>query len=223
VILVIHSYPKANFCFDRHFPYWRRCGFTRIIGVATKGGGCKFSKGVDVVEIGRDVYIDGDALPRRWTDTAEWMLTQRDWDDAVIINADTVLFKPMPSVVNLDGFHAQLAGELDYKGEKRKFYHNPVLCNRRTWELLLKCGRQMLEEGDIAEGLPDFWAGRLCQRFSIPVHTNTFYGYTRNTIETYEQIQEAAEAYRAGAVAIHGIKSAKVLAAIVPANKRFYA
>jgi hypothetical protein len=211
MILAVQAFPGSNSACARHYPLWKHCGFDRIVGIATVGGGCKFPAGMEYVEIGRNSYISGDHLPRRFIDTAAWLLSQPNWREASIIEWDTITLKQFPSVLNVDGLHAHLAGYGGGRFKALKFFHNPWTANIGTWHQVVKFGRQMIAEGDIELGHPDFFIGLLCQRFGLPITESLIQCYSQNTIASPWQIADARKHIALGAIAVHGVKSAEVL------------
>jgi len=213
MLLCVHSYPGANHLIPYHLPYWQRAGFDPIIGIGTTGGGCQWPGGMQSVEIGRNTYIAGDALPRRLVDTAAYLLALPGWEHAAIIEYDTVIFKPLPvpppglAMVNCVG---------PQPGHRKGTYgyHNPWLANRATWARVVECGRQMLVEGDIEGGSPDCFIGWLAERFGIPIHGDLFKLYTQNTINQ-SGVEAAKFAYRSGWHAIHGLKNISILQQVI--------
>jgi hypothetical protein len=170
---------------------------------------------MESVVVGTNSYIKGDNLPRRILDTAAYLLSQPNWREAAIIEHDTVVFKQIPSVLNEDGLHAHLAGYWVPGFKAKKYFHNAWVCNRGSWDLILKRGRQMIYEADYERGFPDYFLGWLCERFNIPTYDKTFYEYSQNTIQGPVALAQAREAYRAGCHVIHGIKNKATLDYIV--------
>lgn len=214
MILLVHSYPGANDTVERHYPFWEKCGFDRIIGIGTHGGGCTWPDGMESCLIGRDTYIDGDALPRRLIDTVHFALTMSDWNEAAIIEYDTVTLRPFPIPLP-NGFSAHLAGGQPPGMKCHQFFHNPWIAPRNIWSTVLVAGREMLQQGDIEQGSPDCFIGWLAEKYSIPVFVDAFRSYSQNTIHTPEWIAEARRARLDGVHAIHGIKDAQVLKEIM--------
>lgn len=215
MILAVHSFPGGNDAVARHYPYWQRVGFERIIGIGTMDGGCRWPQGMESVNIGDNTYINGDALPKRLVNTAAYLLEGMIgfWDYAAIVEYDTVTFKPLP--VPAVGELAMVCAGGPQAGRKgRWFYHNPWVASYQTWRQIVDAGRSMLQEGDFENGSPDCFIGWLAERFNIPVDQNLFRTYSRNTIESW-CADEARDAYRSGVHAIHGIKSKEILDKII--------
>ena len=213
MILAVHSFPGANECVSRHFPYWQKAGFSRIIGVGTIEGGCQWPEGMESVNIGSNTYISGDALPCRLISTVDYILSLPDWSSAAIIEYDTVIFKPIPEPTQ-QGLAMILAGGPQGGRKGKFFYHNPWVANRSTWMWVLESGCQMLAEGEFENGSPDCFIGWVAEKNCIPVIPDLFRSYSRNTIEDWN-VQEATEAYRSGVNSIHGIKSKDILDKII--------
>lgn len=214
MILLVHSYGGANRDVVRHYPYWKRTGqFSRIIGVGTEDQLCTFPEGMEHITIGKSSYIETPALCRRLIDTAAWALSQKPWEQAVIIEYDTILLKPFPKLpVGLSGHLA--GGRLP--GCKASFFiHNPWVADRATWQRIVLAGLQMLAEGDTENNSPDCFIAWVCEKHGIPVNMRAFPSYSRNTLHFARPPNqgdfsvEARDAVRAGAVAVHGVKDSK--------------
>ena len=218
MILLVQSYPGANDAVKRHYPLWNAQGFERIIGVGTDGGGCTWPGGMESCLIGKDSYIDRDVLPRRLIDTMSFALSLGGWQEAAIIEYDTLLFKQFPSPLPI-GLSAHLAGGRHHDLKGTAFYHNPWVAPRQVWQQIRNAGQSMIDRGDIEDGSPDTFLGWLVESYGIPVFSNTWFGYSRNTIHTPEWIAEAREARLRGATAIHGVKTKEVLDGILKAER----
>lgn len=213
ILAAVHTFPGANETLARHWPLWQRAGFARLVAIGTTGGGCVYPPGAEHVEIGADRYIAGDHLPRRLLDTARWCLAQTEWDFACLLEYDCPLFRPLPAL--LPGFTGLYAGCRPPGCDCAFFFHWPFIADRPTWEQIITVGEKQLARGDLQMGSPDTFLGKVIEVGQIPCHLFAFPGYTQNSIREKKHVIEAREAFRAGAVSIHGIKSAAVLAEVM--------
>ena len=207
MLLAVQSYPGANGTVARHYPYWLNAGASRIVGIATAGGGCEFPNGMDSVEIGINCYIKGTVLGRRLLDSIAWMLTQpENW--FALIEYDTIFLREIPEPEpGTTMFHA---GSYRLNGIDIVFYHNPWIMDRGTAERLLAAGERVLRDGRDFLSSPDVFMGWMARESRVPVHQ--FRMYTRNTLgDLPNDIAEARQAVKDEVVAIHGIKTKEIL------------
>ncbi len=211
-ILLVHTYPKANSGVARHYPYYKNAGCDRIVGITTQGGGCQWPT-PDVKEIRPDSYINGPHLPLRLLETIAYGLSQGA-DEIVIIEWDTVFFKPLPSELP-KGFVMNVTGGNIPPWKSTRFFHNPWCMDAETARAVLHIGFPMVASGDIEGGNPDLFIGRITDLLPhIPVHQGVFTNYSRNSLDQPGHIEEAREAYLKGVTCVHGIKTAHELAFI---------
>lgn len=211
VLLLVQSYPGANAIVARHWPHYAASGATRIVGIGTTDGGCRWPKGAESVEIGENLYICREHLPRRLIETFRYGLEHPGWDRCAVIEYDTCFFRRLPE--NLPpGLTTQLTGFQAPGSTCTRFYHNPWIADRDTAERILLCGLEMIAFGDIQGGSPDTFLGRMCEKYSIPTDVTSLQYYSQNCIHPGSQwVQDARRARLAGAHVIHGIKDASVL------------
>lgn len=206
LLLAIHSYPGANHRIDAHFPYYEKAGADMIIGIGTEGGLCKWPAGVEHVEIGHDEYINAGHLPKRLIDTMRFMLCL-DFDRFCIIEWDCLFFKPLPVLNGIAAFHA---GNRSDGMRTEKYFHTPWCFDIESGTKFLAKADELLPQVSGHEASPDVFFGWVCQEAVLLVD-QPWIGFTRNTIESAEDAERAREAYRDGAMAIHGIKSRATL------------
>jgi hypothetical protein len=207
-ILLVHVHPSAEGTTRRHWPYWLRAGYDRIVGITTEGGGCYWPNG-DTVAIGPDRYIDGPHLCNRLIRTFEFGVNQGA-DEICVIEHDTVFFKPMPFPFPA-GFTMNRTGGNIAPWKCKEFSHNPWHLDAATARACIEMGDKMIAEGDIEGGNPDLFLGLLTEYVYplIRVNDGLFKSYTRNALDQPAHLQEARKAYRDGAHVIHGVKHAR--------------
>jgi hypothetical protein len=211
VLLAIQSYPGANETVARHWPYYLQAQADEIIGIGTINGACRFPNEVRTYQIGIDSYVNGDHLPRRLVNTIEVCLQHAKHHIIAIAEYDTVFFRPIPR--DLDGVYAHLAGGQLPGRKATRFFHGPWIFDRDSAEVIMRFGNEMLADGDIECGSPDVFFGRMADRFGFSVKS-AFLEYSRNSLDIPHQLEEARQAYRAGAVCIHGVKTEDQLQAL---------
>lgn len=206
LLLAIHSYPGANHRIEAHFPYYEKSGADQIIGTGTEGGLCKWPAGVEHVEIGHDEYISGQHLPKRLIDTMRFMLCL-NFERFCIVEWDCLFFHPLPVIEGLAAFHA---GNRSEGMRTERYHHCPWCFDVESGNAFLKKADELLPQVSGHEASPDVFFGWVCQEANLSVG-QPWTGFTRNTIESAEDAELAREAYRNGAMAIHGIKSRATL------------
>lgn len=213
ILLCIHSYPGANDTFRRHWPSYQQFGADRIVGVGTTDGKCTWPDGLDaVVDIGENAYLGpGDALCRRMLDTVKWCLTQPE-DKFAIIEYDTIPLRRMPEWF---GVSACLTGGKVNGSLANQFFHNPWLFDRASGPALVAALEQVLpESASYPNNSPDLFFGLACERAGIKVGCN-FKLFTRNRLESPEDVELACKAVTQGYHVIHGVKTAAVYQTIM--------
>lgn len=210
-LLCIHSYPGANETFERHFPWYNKSGATRIVGVGTTDGKCKFP--CDWIILGENSYMKlkghDDHLCRRLIDTLKWCLTQPE-ERFIIAEYDTIFLKKIPK---FKGVCAVKTGGKVNGSIADSFYHNPWLVDREAAPELIRAMEEVLPlSGEYPNNSPDIFFGLAVERAQIKV-TAPFKLFTRNTIDSLEAIDEACEA-ALEVHAIHGVKDDVTLTAI---------
>lgn len=206
LLLAVHAYPGCSHRLEAHFPYYEKSGADLIIGIGTEGGLCKWPTGVESVEIGHDEYIAGGHLPKRLMDTMRFMLCL-NFDRFCIIEWDCLFFKPLPEFTGMVAFHA---GNRSAGMRTEKYHHCPWAFDYDTGKAFLAKAEELLPQVDGHECSPDVFFGWVCQEAGIEVG-QPWSGFTRNTIESAADAELAREAYRNGAMAIHGIKGRATL------------
>lgn len=102
-------------------------------------------------------------------------------------------------------------------GFKCKFYvHPPIVISKATADALSLASYDLSPEEE--HGFSDRWLGLLCEQAKLcPESWIPFgLGFSRNTIESAEDVATARAAIKKGAVMIHGVKSASVLNQLIP-------
>lgn len=219
-LLCIHSYPGANETIERHWPWYKKFGADRIVGVGTTDGKCTWPAGLDdVVDIGENAYMKlngkDDHLCRRLLDTVRWCLTQPE-DRFAIIEYDTLPLKKMPK---WKGVNASLTGGKINGSKASSFYHNPWLFDRISGEALVRAMEAVLpESAEYPNNSPDLFFGLACERAGIKVGCN-FKLFTRNSLDAAGDLDLAVDAAMEGAHVIHGVKLPEELHTITQALK----
>lgn len=202
----VQTYPGGNADMKNHAPYFRRAGFEKVVVVGTEGGNCYRPADFDYVEIGRNSYVDGDHLCRRLVDCVKYMLVGYRFDWLCACEYDVVFFKSFPALKL--GFSGHRVGGQIAGCKSTFFCHWPVVADRESWMRWLHAADDLLAAGEIEIGTPDAFLALAVERAGIPVHFDVWKAYSRNTIHPPVFNLEARDAYRAGAIVMHGVKTA---------------
>lgn len=201
--LFIHAHPGTEDTLKRHWKYFEMSGAQRIIGITPKGAKMEWPKDVMRLDIG-DVPKHGGALCKQLIDTFAVGLSFPDVTHIAVSEYDSAFLKPLPE--SLPGFWTHVGGHKSPSFQANDYFHTPWIADREMAYKIVAYGHLMLMEGDIEGGHPDRFIGWMFQRFGLPY--TRLPAYTRNTIETPEEIEQARKAIRNGCFFIHGIKSA---------------
>ena len=210
-LLCIQTYPGANDAVMRHYPYYERAGADKILGVTTIGGGCYWPT-ANVVEIGPNRYVSGSHLCNRLLDTIAAAL-ERGASEIIAAEYDTLFFKPLPLLPPGLTMNRKGGGSDGFKGSA--FYHGPWCMEAHTGAKVVEFGREMIKRGDIERGFPDRFIGLLAEQAGITVNESVFTSYTQNTLDRPEFLEQARQAVKDGATAVHGVKTQAQLEAII--------
>lgn len=218
ILLAIHSYPGANDCVARHWPYYYLSGATRIVGIGTTDGKCQWPVDCESVNIGKNKYIDGPHLPQRLADTIEWCLTQPE--ERFIIAEYDVLF--LGGVPQWTGAMLHHTGDKLPDAKASQFMHNPWCLDRESGARLMHELRAVIQEGHCQsrwpEASPDVALGFAVDRLKLP-YREMEHMFTRNSLEEEGALDLAVAAVRDGATIIHGCKTPHAFDALVGAHK----
>jgi len=227
MVLVVRSHPGANDVCFRHYPYWKRIGFSRIIGVGTDDNGCKFPEGMESANIGKSSYCNINAITRI-LDIIKFFLDQPDWDSMALSEYDVLILKPLPEPIE-NKLYACVAG-YEQKGLLcKEFLTAPYVANRSTWKHILEGGIECLHSKETEQGHTDCFISWVIEKHKIFYNQafDVFVGPGAN-IETNEEINKVKKAMiegretfynhlgydrpkDPGISAIHGIKKEDVL------------
>ena len=126
------------------------------------------------------------------------------YDNAVVLEYDTLLFNDAPTVKTGE---LHTCGPIYDSSEKFKsnwFSHSPWVATRENYAALSQCALAELEEY-----FPDRWISAACDSIKIsPVGLSNW--WSRNSIDTLQYEEEALQARKRGASAIHGVKTERV-------------
>lgn len=218
VLLAIHSFPGANDCVERHWPHYYLSGATRIVGIGTTDGKCRWPVDCESVNIGKNKYIDGPHLPQRLADTIEWCLTQPE--DRFIIAEYDVLF--LGAVPPWTGAMLHRTGGKLPDAKASWFGHNPWCLDRESAARIMHELRAIIQEGHCQsrwpEASPDVALGYAVDRLKLPFAPLERM-FTRNSLEEAGALDLAVAAVRDGATIIHGCKTPHAFDALVGAHK----
>jgi hypothetical protein len=169
--------------------------------------------------VSADKYIDREHLPQRLIDTIAAFLerAQAPWDVLILAEYDTLFIKRIEVEKMEHGMAAHLAGFKPWGSKADKFYHNPLCFLREPAQKFVAKGRELLHLCTLGspESSPDVFYGLVCQEAKLPVQTNLWLEYSRNSLDVEGHLEEARLAYRNGFSIIHGIKRKEELDYII--------
>ena len=213
-ILAVQAFPRAVDIVARHFPYYQMAGADVMLGIGTVGDPFHWPKGMESTQIGIDGYLIERHLPKRLLDTLEACLNPKyGAERIVVIEYDAVFLKPIPETP--DGFCALEAGGRptpEFKCER--FFHCLWIFDRDTAATVVVVGREMISEGELEHGSPDCFLGLLVDRFGIKT-THLAGNFSKNSLDIERDLLAARDAVRAGAWAVHGVKTEAQLKALI--------
>lgn len=201
LLLAVHSYPGANAGVERHFPYYQKSGADNILGIGTLDGKCKWPEG-DFVNIGENLYISKDHLPRRLVDTIRLMLLM-PYERFCIIEWDCLFFSPLPEFTGMAAFHA---GNRSPGMRAERYWHCPWCFDFDAGTKFVTKAEEMLGQVSGHECSPDVFFGWVCEAAGIEV-TEPWKGFSRNSLDCAGDVELAREARLAGVMALHGCKT----------------
>lgn len=202
MLLAVLTCQSATETAQRHWPSWRR-HFENIVFVTTVDSKCWVPEGISEWKFGRDFYNDRDRpcdnLCRRTLDVLEEFYHTGE-DSLCLIEYDVLLF----AEPTLNG---------DFSGTMfSEFIHPPWVFSRGCAFETVKVGREFLRHGQHSGGWPDRHLKMILDTVQPEIDPNENYSY--NTIGP-DQIEDARQAVKRGAFAIHGCKHQEIFQEIM--------
>jgi hypothetical protein len=161
---------------------------------------------------------NGELSAQRIISIFEFALT-RDWDHLLLLEYDAIALSLPPDVMPDKGgvSAARYKQNKPYKFRGKFYLHYPMLFTREAVEKLIKFLPNIVSNDRY---FSDRFIGRAVELANIPVKNliKTGRAYTKNTIED-RHIPNLIKAAKGGALFYHGIKSERVLNAILNNQK----
>lgn len=216
-LLAIISHPKDNELLKRHWPYFKKTGFT-ILGAGTEDGLCEWpepvarldtgKQGTKMTPAGSSIY----GLVQQELDIWKWFLDHEEFTSVCVVEADNLFVRRPPQHPGAGFYVVTLLPNYS----KPHLFKTPVYFSTPRWAdracatRLLNCGRQMLKEGDAEHWMSDRFPAWICQRNKIqwlplPAWSPSAH---RNGAASYEEawIRDSRAAIKLGAVCLHSVK-----------------
>ena len=190
----------------RHWRYYERACVDKTIGISRVDTVCWFPDGIEQFPIGKDEYVNGDNLCRRLIATYEKMIGFDGFNKFVIIEPDTIFFRPLDFS---EGIAAYRAGYRQPGFKAGTYWHNPWCADRYMAKLIVSTGYNLIRDNEIERGFPDQFFGRIIE--TIGCECQPIPGYSKNTIENEKEAADAANACLKGGAFIHGVKRKETL------------
>jgi hypothetical protein len=216
-VAYIHAYPGATATLAMLWSGFKKLG-ADLIGVDCVGEPCVWPEPIPRIEAGINAYATEDAynLPSRLVLTFRHFLTT-DYERCAIFEYDTLITGAIPEYP--PGFTAHRAGGRLTGSEASEFWHTPWICDRSTAIELCLHGMELMLDGTVGRGprgvhgSPDMFLGLIADKTGMKFHeSGTF---SRNTINSPEDIAEARKAIAGGTWMLHGVKTREQLDAIL--------
>lgn len=217
-LLAIHSYAGANHMVSVLWPYYKVAGCD-ILGIGRTNAQCLWPEAMQTRDIGEDPFKpwsqhQTDNLCRRLIDTLDVCLRDfTQYSDYCIIEWDSIFVKPLPE--HSGGFISVPCGVENWPGFKAKVaFLGPWWFDKDSAKKAIDKGRELIANGDIEKGTPDFFIGRVVELTGIPYKAIPV--VFQMEFNTPQFIEDARKHYLAKDVYyMHGIKTEQQLKAIV--------
>lgn len=220
-LVVVHSHAAANDMVAILFPHYKTAGCD-ILGIGRTNSKCIWPEPIPTRDIGIDLFKTwvehkSDSLPKKLIGTLEVCLSDfPQYNDYCIIEWDSIFVKPLPKHTGgLVSVPCMVDNRITpFQNMKSNIaFQCPWWFDKPTAEIAIRKGRELIEVGDIEEGTPDHFLGRIVQLSGIkysPIAT-----FFRMEFETPELIEEARQRYRSKDVFyIHGFKKISQLTSV---------
>jgi hypothetical protein len=178
---------------------------------------------VKTIEAGINAYATEDPLnlPSRLILTLKHFLTT-DYERCVIMEYDTLITGPLPDwPLNPRRMIAKRAGGKHDSSEASQFFHTPWIFDRSSTGVVTGVGTQLLSDPVMQRGgrgvhaSPDMFLGLIMDRVPFQWEDTGDSTFSRNTIDSPDQIAEARDAKAKGCVFFHGVKTREQMEAIL--------
>lgn len=215
-VCYVHAYPGAASILAMLWGGFRQLGLP-LIGVDCLGEPCVWPESIPTIEAGYNAYanVDHYNLPSRLVLTLRHFLTT-DYERALVVEYDTLFNGHMSDYPK--GFVSHRAGGRLGGSEASQFFHTPWIFDRPSAATVIDAGMALMLDGTVGRGpvgvhgSPDMFLGLIIDRTGMEwSESGTF---SRNTIDSPDDLALAREAYQAGCWMFHGVKTRAQLESI---------
>ncbi len=224
VAMAILSCASGSDTLIRHWPWFQKQEADRYHVILTEDTRCRAPDGVHTIVIGADKYLDGPHLPNRLLHTLERMLMD-PWTHLVCAEYDCLFLRKIPVEEKVTTIAAHYAGAQTWSSKAKAFYHPPWNFSREYAMKFLAVGKQAIADGippnresgcaSTPEASPDVFVGYCVEQASIPVQTDLYSEFSRNSFDIPGDLEAARQAVRSGVDVVHGLKHEHELAYIL--------
>jgi hypothetical protein len=221
-VAYIHTYPGCAPILAMLWSGFKNLNLP-IIGVDCVGEPTEYPEPVKTIEAGRNAYATDDPvnLPVRLILTLKHFLTTH-YERCVIMEYDTLITGPLPDwPLHPYRMITKRAGGKHDSSEASQFFHTPWIFDRSSAGVVIGVGTQLVADPVMDRGgrgvhaSPDMFLGLIMDRASFCWEDTGDTTFSRNTIDTPEQIAAARDAKARGCVFFHGVKTREQMEAIL--------
>jgi len=210
VASIVLAHDEAQNTVMRHLPIWKE-HTDYLLFVCPEDSMCDIP-GEEVIGYGNKEHHGFVAL-YRWIFTFETALKKFDADYYVFHEYDSLMFR---RPVERDLFQSNIFDvnpDQQHRWNSNTFTHFPWIFPAK----LLKQLVESIEPTPFEEGMSDRWLPCNLDRIEIPTYNllKSQEGFSSNSIDSQELLEELIRRARNGAYAFHGIKTEEVLSELV--------
>ena len=224
VLLAILATERDYPLLVRHWPYFKRTGFT-ILGCGTDDGQTRWPEPVmrlDTGKMGTKMTPAGSSifgLVEQELDIWRWFLDQPEFDSVCVVEADNLFVADPPKAHPGDGsYHVTVLPNRAPAG----FFSTPIYFSTPRWAdracagLLYVFGMRMFLMEDVEHYMSDRFPALICQEHGIPFTPNKAWSPSTEAWSEDIWLQEAKAAIRGGAYCLHSVKTESQLNSLKP-------
>ncbi len=224
VLLAILATERDYPLLERHWPYFKRTGFT-ILGCGTDDGKTRWPEPVmrlDTGKMGTKMTPAGSAifgLVEQELDIWRWFLDHPEYESVCVVEADNLFVKNPPKSHPGDGSYCVTV--LPNRAPAGLFstpiyFSTPRWADRECAALLYTFGMQMFLRGGHEHFMSDRFPALICQEHGIPFTPNMAWSPSTDAWSEDAWWVEAKDAIRRGCFCLHSVKTERQLRILQP-------